>query len=519
MAVEIDTWTELAAMSSGLDGDYILTGNLGTGDGDYPSTWTPIGGYSGTPFTGTFDGQDYTIDGLTINTSNDYQGLFGYTSGATIYNLNLTNISLQVGGYSGGLVGRTAGVSKVSGVTVTGSIDADDYCGGIIGYSSTSVTILNCDVDLTYFEVDSGNNAGGIIGYTTGSGYVSGCVANVDNLYTAYYSSGDIGGLVGYSSGLVIEDCHTSGAITGVAYSDDNIGGLVGYLSNSVMKKCYSSMSVTNQGDHIGGAVGNTYGSVIEDCYSTGNVTHTYTSIGYRVGGFVGYIAQTQIINCYSTGDASGYVGNVGGFVGEVSSGIIMNCYAWGSAVNTGTNAGGFVGTNAGTIKDCYSTGSASAVTLSGGFDAVNTGTITNCFWDTTTSGNATSTSGTGRTTTQMQTLSNFSSIWAIVDIDSANLVRPPFWSMDDGSTYPILNVGNILGAIEGNVTLSGSPLSGAKITAIDSSNNFVENYATSDGSGDYSIPVRAGTYNVVCEYESGGVYYTDESKPNVVVS
>lgn len=39
--------------------------------------WTPIGTASN-PYTGTFDGNGHTVSGIYINTSEDYQGLFGY---------------------------------------------------------------------------------------------------------------------------------------------------------------------------------------------------------------------------------------------------------------------------------------------------------------------------------------------------------------------------------------------------------------------------------------------------------
>ena len=52
----------------------------------------PIGN-SSPKFTGSYDGQDHTIDGLTINRGSTYYiGLFGYTYGATIENLGLTNV-------------------------------------------------------------------------------------------------------------------------------------------------------------------------------------------------------------------------------------------------------------------------------------------------------------------------------------------------------------------------------------------------------------------------------------------
>jgi len=61
--------------------------------------WTPIGD-SSTKFTGSFDGNGHTIKGLkqNISTSSNstYGGLFGYTSGATIKNLAVTDANEQM---------------------------------------------------------------------------------------------------------------------------------------------------------------------------------------------------------------------------------------------------------------------------------------------------------------------------------------------------------------------------------------------------------------------------------------
>lgn len=52
--------------------------------------WQPVGNSSSAAFKGILDGNGKTISGLWINRSNtSYVGLFGYTSGATIKNLNV----------------------------------------------------------------------------------------------------------------------------------------------------------------------------------------------------------------------------------------------------------------------------------------------------------------------------------------------------------------------------------------------------------------------------------------------
>ena len=51
------------------------------------------------------NGQNYTIDGLTINRSTTYTAMFGYTYGATISNLRITNVNITGSQYVSGMVG------------------------------------------------------------------------------------------------------------------------------------------------------------------------------------------------------------------------------------------------------------------------------------------------------------------------------------------------------------------------------------------------------------------------------
>ena len=61
------------------------------------TSWTPIG-TEDNPFSGTFDGGGVEISRLYISTTDDYQGLFGYSTG-TIKNLTVSG-SVTVAGSS-----------------------------------------------------------------------------------------------------------------------------------------------------------------------------------------------------------------------------------------------------------------------------------------------------------------------------------------------------------------------------------------------------------------------------------
>jgi hypothetical protein len=61
----------------------------------YTGTQYNIIGNSTTPFTGSFDGNGHVISNLTIATSTDYIGLFGYVgSGGQIRNLGVENVNM-----------------------------------------------------------------------------------------------------------------------------------------------------------------------------------------------------------------------------------------------------------------------------------------------------------------------------------------------------------------------------------------------------------------------------------------
>jgi hypothetical protein len=187
------------------------------------------------------------------------------------------------------------------------------------------------------------------------------------------------------------------------------VGSLVGQLIDGKITGCYAVDGSVAGFFFVGGLVGyNGYGT-ISNCYSTGNLLGTR----WCVGGLVGY-SVGSISNCYSIGNVSGDE-RVGGLVGG-NEGTITNCYAMGG-VSGASRVGGLVGKNGwcglfcypGTISNCYSTGSVTGTDLVGGLVGFNdAGTVAASFWDTETSGQATSDGGTGKTTAEMQDHNTF---------------------------------------------------------------------------------------------------------------
>jgi hypothetical protein len=104
--------------------------------------WQPIG-TANTPFSGTFNGNEFTISNLTITQSQSYVGLFANNSG-TIKNLKVENVQINVISgasshiYAGSLVAQNTGVIENIEI-MNGSLFARargtniGYLGGIIG--------------------------------------------------------------------------------------------------------------------------------------------------------------------------------------------------------------------------------------------------------------------------------------------------------------------------------------------------------------------------------------------------
>jgi len=93
-------------------------------------------------------------------------------------------------------------------------------------------------------------------------------------------------------------------------------------------------------------------------------------------------------------------------------------------------------------VSNSYSIGSVSGNEDVGGLVGRNYGTVHDSFWDTQTSGQATSDGGTGRTTAQMKSITTFSSAgWNVIAVGGYDERDPAYiWNIVNGVTYPFLS-------------------------------------------------------------------------------
>jgi hypothetical protein len=364
-------------------------------------------GFTGTLFTGDFDGNGHTILNLTIDirTGNSWPfgqtgntGLFGQTGdGATISNLCMEAVDIIGFRFVGGLVGFNHG--SITGSYSTGSIDAMSwYAGGLVGFNHGSESSITSSYSTCTIK---------------GGQYV--------------------GGLVGENSGNITE-CRSTGTIDG----EENIGGLVGFIEKGSVTASYSSATVTGD-TNIGGLVGENWGGSVTMSYSTGSV------VGIEdIGGLVGS-NRSDVTSSFCTGAASA-TNTVGGLVGR-NSGSVLNTYSIGTVFGD-SGVGGLVGRNhrgsgrgsrSGTINMSYSTARVSGSEFAGGLVGFNgNGSVSSSFWNTETSNQPTSDGGIGLTTSGMQTSTTFLEAgWDFVG-ETENGPND-VWKIVEGQMYPLL--------------------------------------------------------------------------------
>ena len=204
-----------------LDTDLTLTGE-----------WTPIGTES-QPYTGTFNGKDKTITGLTVNQEGtNYVGLIGYLgSGGKVQNVTLTDVSVTGYWYVGGVVGAND-KGTVTACTASGSISGSSRVSGVVGYNGGTMT--GCTVS---GSVSGDSSVGGVVGWNGGT--VTACYATSD---VSGYS--DVGGVAGRNYYGTVTGCTSSGSVSGSL----NVGGVVGYNYGIVTAYYWSGLPDNDNG-------------------------------------------------------------------------------------------------------------------------------------------------------------------------------------------------------------------------------------------------------------------------------
>lgn len=334
-------------------------------------SWEPIG-TSAAPFKGIFLGNGKKITGLTINSSSNYQGFFGYISGATIQDLTIEG-TVKGAGYVGGIVGSSSGTNTIRNCTFNGNVTGSgSYVGGIAGsFAGTLNKVYHTGTTkgAGYVGGIVGQHASGSINTATNTGnvtatsssYAGGVVGLCSVAITGANNKGTVtgkeytGGMAGAAEGgKSVDVCSAEGAVTGTNYT----GGLIGnYVGGTVLAS--SAKGTINGSQYTGGLIGKSTGSVSISSHSGGNVSGSS-----YVGGLIGQSSSPLNGSRHSGGNVSG-TDYVGGLAGSLSSGSVTECYSYANITGT-DNVGGIIG--------CYTlnSGNSPQIKSSGFFGNIN---------------------------------------------------------------------------------------------------------------------------------------------------
>lgn len=390
-----DLW-ELASLVNADDSQenpYVSACYQMTGDIDLGGTtqWVPIDSFW---FSGTFDGNGYTISGLYIdytdplvgeNTS--YFGLFGQLREGTLKNLTISDSSIAAEGDSSVQVGAMAAyiwdaVIENCHTTDSVSVTSNYYAGGICSNMNDGSSISGCSNAASVEGTGNVSKAAGIVAYASG-------------MITDCSNSGDIS-CVSDAAGIAVTansgvaDCTNSGDVTASGYA----GGIVcsfsdGALNSSMndasvtLERCTNTGDITSKRDPAGGIAAYCRTGSVVDCSNSGTVTSPE-----EVGGILGYF-QTDpfgtacevftVSGCTNSGTvssndpATARVYDAGGICGKIyecsTELIFENCENSG-AVDSYSASGGIVGgCTVETIQltGCTNTGDITGLEYSGG--------------------------------------------------------------------------------------------------------------------------------------------------------
>lgn len=332
------------------DGDYILTGNITlTGE------WTPLLFDGG--FTGSFDGNGYTISGLKITKepyaagdNNNFALFDTIGEGGVVKNLKV-NADIKVitnfGGNKDFIAAIIAGVNNglIENCSADGSITVAPYISGNAGgYINIDVggicgqnygDIKYCS---SYLKIDVSDNAtrlsaiGAICGTNETGALIVGCYADAEitakNTKVADKFALNVAQIAGTMEASTVQDCKADGSIKVIAIPEDPdsntqehnmvyIGGITGSLSRPGSEITRSIANTHMEADvagnlYAGGiAAQSAYGTEITQCYVDIQLTATASkSPDGNYNACVGFISGQEIPgstieNCYYSATSS----------------------------------------------------------------------------------------------------------------------------------------------------------------------------------------------------------------------
>ena len=314
--------------------DAVLTANIDFSGVGSDKLANYVIGVDQKAYTGTFDGDGYTVSNLPdathplfniIGNGGELKDL--NLSGATVTNTDTVSIA--------GFVYNNQGT--VSNVTVTDVTVSGIYSAGIVYYNYGTVTGCTAS-DIT---VTGKTTVGGIVGVNNNGKTVENChvLSGTVKAENADGYDGHAGGICGSSYGGTIKGCSNGADVSSEASRLETAAGIVGkpVAYNDVSVNIIECSNTGNiNGSYAGGISGADLSSTdvnISLCYNEGNITGNVAG-GIAADGSIN--ATDKIINCYNAGEikAVGTGAKAGGIVGNHSNSSIQNCHNYGKVIS-----------------------------------------------------------------------------------------------------------------------------------------------------------------------------------------
>jgi len=356
------------------------------------SNWTSVGQIAISYFTGTIEGNNFTISGLIAS-----RGLIAAADTATIRNL------------------------KIRSCTINNS--SSNIVGGLVSYATDRTQITNSSTDCA---VTGSSQAGGLVAKIDAS-------STIDNSFATGAITCDnyCGGLFGYAELATIQNSYATGAVN-AKYA---AGGLGGDISGSTLFRTYATGNVTEINDSsttvqlmaglVGGAGANgTTNSSVSQSYATGNVN---APNGNYIAGLIGRCSGQSASNLmtlqnnFASGNVTGKW-QVGSLFGEATSLNVINSYASGTISHSGGAGGGLLGQSGGNLN------------------------ITNTYWNSTpNSSYLPGLFGEAKTADELRNISTFNS-WSIESVCSVptNSIWAICASSNNGFPFLMFTLGSV---------------------------------------------------------------------------
>jgi len=250
--------------------------------------WTPIG-YDKGSFTGSFDGNGYTVTITSV-----------ISDTAQTRNMHRT---LNIGLFS-------INNGLIKNLRVTGDIKCNSgtktlYMGGIAGTNER--TIMNCVSEIN-ISADGGLESGR---------------RSAGNLLLG----AAVGGISKVASIAIFQQGAYAGCIAG--------------LNHGNIKNCYATgdISVTGNGNKSGGGIAGGNGvdwCRITNCYATGNISAKEDNGARFAGGITGYNVLAHVENCVSLNESLTAIGKAGGVTLSITGFLAANNINYTVGVNAG---------------------------------------------------------------------------------------------------------------------------------------------------------------------------------------